>query len=75
MLSDSVEALEPQGSLMRVRGSSGLAADITPVAAVELGLHTGGRVWFVVKAAEIAVYPRTSASSLESYPAPDPSAR
>lgn len=75
VLPDLIEALEPQGSLMRVRGSSGIAADITPVAAVEMGLHTGGRAWFVVKAAEIAVYPRTAASSFEGYPVPDPSAR
>ncbi|MBV9058774.1 MAG: molybdate ABC transporter substrate-binding protein [Pseudonocardiales bacterium] len=42
---------------MRVRGASGLAADITPAAAVELGLHTGAQVWFVVKATEVALYP------------------
>lgn len=41
---------------MRVRGASGLAAGITPAAAVELGLHT--EVWFVVKATEVALYPQ-----------------
>ncbi len=54
---DRVEALEPNGTLVRVRGAAGLAADITPVATVELGLHTGAEVWFVVKATEVAVYP------------------
>jgi molybdate transport system ATP-binding protein len=53
---DRVAALEPNGTLVRVRGAAGLAADITPIAAVELGLHTGAGVWFVVKAAEVAVY-------------------
>ena len=43
---------------MRVRGASGLAAGITPAAAVELGLHTGAQVWFVVKATEVALYPQ-----------------
>jgi molybdate transport system ATP-binding protein len=56
VIQDRVAALEPQGSLVRVRGAAGLAADITPVAAVELGLHSGAGVWFVVKAAEVAVY-------------------
>ncbi len=57
VISDRVEVLEPNGTLVRVRGAAGLAADITPAAAVELGLHTGGEVWFVVKAAEVAIYP------------------
>jgi molybdate transport system ATP-binding protein len=57
VISDRVAALEPNGTLVRVRGAAGLAADITPVAAVELGLHTGAGVWFVLKAAEVAVYP------------------
>ncbi|MGH3700840.1 MAG: sulfate/molybdate ABC transporter ATP-binding protein [Pseudonocardiaceae bacterium] len=56
VISDRVAAVEPNGTLVRVRGAAGLAADITPVAAVELGLHTGAGVWFVVKAAEVAVY-------------------
>lgn len=56
-IQDRVEVLEPNGTLVRVRGTGGLAADITPAAVVELGLHTGAAVWFVVKAAEIAVYP------------------
>ncbi|MDQ4020789.1 MAG: ATP-binding cassette domain-containing protein [Actinomycetota bacterium] len=57
VISDRVAALEPNGTLVRVRGTRGLAADITPAAAVELGLRTGAEVWFVVKAAEVAVYP------------------
>jgi molybdate transport system ATP-binding protein len=58
VIQDRVAGLEPQGALVRVRGAAGLAADTTPVAAVELGLHTGAGVWFVVKATEVAVYPR-----------------
>ncbi|MGQ0717654.1 MAG: sulfate/molybdate ABC transporter ATP-binding protein [Pseudonocardiales bacterium] len=61
VIQDRVEALEPNGTLVRVRGAAGLAADITPVAVVELGLHTGAGVWFVVKAAEVAVYPTHAA--------------
>ncbi|MGH3881983.1 MAG: sulfate/molybdate ABC transporter ATP-binding protein [Pseudonocardiaceae bacterium] len=61
VIQDRVAALEPNGTLVRVRGAAGLAADITPVAAVELGLHTGAGVWFVVKAAEVAVYPTCAA--------------
>jgi molybdate transport system ATP-binding protein len=57
VIQDRVEVVEPNGTLVRVRGAGGLAADITPAAAVELGLHTGAGIWFVVKAAEIAVYP------------------
>ncbi|HEY6422622.1 MAG TPA: ATP-binding cassette domain-containing protein [Pseudonocardiaceae bacterium] len=57
VISGRAAALEPNGTLVRVRGEAGLAADITPVAAVELGLHTGAAVWFVVKAAEVAIYP------------------
>jgi molybdate transport system ATP-binding protein len=58
VIQDRVEVLEPNGTLMRVRGAGGIAADITPAAAVELGLQVGAGIWFVVKAAEIAVYPR-----------------
>ncbi|MBV9139468.1 MAG: ATP-binding cassette domain-containing protein [Pseudonocardiales bacterium] len=55
---DRVAALEPGGTLVRVRGVSGLAAELTPAAAVELGLHPGADVWFFVKAADVAVYPQ-----------------
>ncbi|MGH4009715.1 MAG: sulfate/molybdate ABC transporter ATP-binding protein [Pseudonocardiaceae bacterium] len=57
VIQDRIAALEPNGALVRVRSAAGLAADITPAAAMELGLHTGAGVWFVVKAAEVAVYP------------------
>jgi molybdate transport system ATP-binding protein len=59
VIHDRVEGIEPNGSLVRVRGASGLAADITPAAAVELGLHAGASVWFVIKATEVNVYPVT----------------
>ena len=58
VIHDRVEVVEPNGTLVRIRGVGGLAADITPAAAIELGLHTGAGVWFVIKAAEIAIYPR-----------------
>ncbi|MGH3964898.1 MAG: sulfate/molybdate ABC transporter ATP-binding protein [Pseudonocardiaceae bacterium] len=61
VIQDRVAALEPNGTLVRVRGAAGLAADITPAAAVELGLYPGAGVWFVVKAAEVAVYPTCAA--------------
>jgi molybdate transport system ATP-binding protein len=57
VIQDRVTVLEPNGSFVRARGAGGLAADITPVAAVELGLHTDAQVWFVVKATEVAIYP------------------
>jgi molybdate transport system ATP-binding protein len=66
VIEDRVAALEPNGTLVRVRGAGGLAADITPAAAVELGLQTGAGVWFVVKAAEVAVYPMNDSLSLLS---------
>lgn len=61
VLRDSVDVLEPQGALVRVRGVTGLAADVTPGAAAELGLHHGTAVWFAVKAAEVAVHPSHAA--------------
>jgi molybdate transport system ATP-binding protein len=68
---DRIVALEPQGSLVRARGATGIAADVTPGSAAELGLHPGAEVWFVVKAAEVAVYP-THAPDPASAPAPAP---
>lgn len=62
VIRDSVDVLEPQGALLRVRGATGLAADVTPGAVAELGLHPGTAVWFAVKAAEVAVYPRHTAA-------------
>ncbi len=52
----TVTELEPHGDQIRVR-AGGLAADITPAAAADLGLVPGIRVFFVVKAAAVAVYP------------------
>ncbi|MGQ0773567.1 MAG: sulfate/molybdate ABC transporter ATP-binding protein [Pseudonocardiales bacterium] len=57
VIRDSVVALEPQGALVRVRGATGLAADVTPGSVVELGLRPDSAVWFVVKATEVAVHP------------------
>ncbi|MGH3978950.1 MAG: sulfate/molybdate ABC transporter ATP-binding protein [Pseudonocardiaceae bacterium] len=56
-VADRVTGLEPQGDLVRVRSAGGLAADVTPPAVAELGLHPGMDVWFVVKATEVAVHP------------------
>jgi molybdate transport system ATP-binding protein len=38
-------------------GAPGLAAEITVEAAADLQLTPGERVWFVVKALEVALYP------------------
>ena len=51
-----VTELAPQGSHIRVR-ASGLAADVSPAAIAELGLEPGTEVFFVVKAAEVVLYP------------------
>jgi molybdate transport system ATP-binding protein len=63
-----VTAVEPRGALVRVRArvdarpSAGeaagpvLAADTTAASAAELDLVPGARVWFAVKAAEVAVH-------------------
>lgn len=61
-----VASVEPRGELVRVRtveigGGAGLIADLTPVSAAELNLVAGVRVYFAVKAVEVAVHPaRTS---------------
>ena len=52
----TVTELEPQGGHIRVR-ASGLAADVSAAAIVELGLEPGAEVFFVVKAAEVVLYP------------------
>ena len=54
---DRVTALEPNGTLVRVCGTGRPATDITPAGTVELELRTGAEVWFVVKAAEVTIYP------------------
>ncbi len=51
-----VDALEPHGGHIRVRAGL-LAADISPAATAELGLTPGSEVFFVVKAAEVVLYP------------------
>jgi molybdate transport system ATP-binding protein len=59
----TVAELDIRGSAVVVRGSEqpggapGLAAEITVDAAAELQLTPGERVWFVVKALEVALYP------------------
>ncbi|MGH4026177.1 MAG: sulfate/molybdate ABC transporter ATP-binding protein [Pseudonocardiaceae bacterium] len=66
VIRDSVDVLEPQGALVRVRGVTGLAADVIPGSVAELGLHPGTAVWFVVDATEVAVYPSNDAESADS---------
>ncbi|MGV9801262.1 sulfate/molybdate ABC transporter ATP-binding protein [Mycobacterium sp. NPDC003449] len=59
----TVAELDSRGPGIRVRadeqpdGAPGLAADITVEAAAELGLAPGERVYFSVKAREVAVHP------------------
>ena len=48
--------LEPHGDQIRVRAGR-LSADITPAASADLGLLPGMSVYFVIKAAAIAIYP------------------
>jgi molybdate transport system ATP-binding protein len=52
----TVTDLEPHGDQIRVR-AGGMSADITPSASAELGLAPGMTVYFVIKAAAVAVYP------------------
>ncbi|HLS13466.1 MAG TPA: ABC transporter ATP-binding protein [Beutenbergiaceae bacterium] len=56
-----VAGIEQQGELVRVRGrtTSGLtlAADVTAPAVASLGLVVGDEVTFVIKAAEVSIYP------------------
>ncbi|MEE3064432.1 MAG: sulfate/molybdate ABC transporter ATP-binding protein [Actinomycetota bacterium] len=59
----TVSALDSRGPAVVVRGEEqpdgapGLAAEITGEAAAELRLAPGDRVWFSVKALEVALYP------------------
>lgn len=53
----TVDALEPQGDLVRVRAGA-LSALVTPQAVAELDLEPGVPAVFVVKAVEVEVYPR-----------------
>jgi molybdate transport system ATP-binding protein len=52
----TVTELEQHGDQIRVRGG-GMSADITPAASADLGLAPGMTVYFVIKAAAVAVYP------------------
>lgn len=51
-----VSDLEPRGDQVRVHAGE-LSADITPAAAAELDVVPGAEVLFVVKAAEVDIYP------------------
>ncbi len=53
----TLTSVEPHSGHLRVRGG-GLSADVTPRAVAELGLATGVRAVFVVKATEVTVYAR-----------------
>ncbi|MEU6811398.1 ABC transporter ATP-binding protein [Streptomyces sp. NPDC046831] len=54
-----VAGLETHGDQIRadLTGELRLAADLTAVAAAELGLHPGARVWATVKATQTHAYP------------------
>lgn len=52
----TVEQVEPQAGSIRVRAGE-MSADISAAAMAELDLAPGSRVFFVVKAAEVALYP------------------
>jgi len=52
----TITDLEPHGDQIRVRAGD-LSADVTPAASADLGLAPGVRVYFVVKAAAVSVYP------------------
>lgn len=52
----TVTDLEQHGDQIRVR-ADGMSADITPAASADLGLAPGMTVFFVIKAAAVAVYP------------------
>jgi molybdate transport system ATP-binding protein len=53
----TVTELVPHGGLVTVR-AGWLAAEVTPAAVSDLSLAPGERVHFVVKAAEVSIYPR-----------------
>lgn len=52
----TVTDLEPHGDQIRVRAGE-LSADITPSASADLGLVPGMTVYFIIKAAAVAIYP------------------
>jgi len=60
-----VAAVEPHGDVVRLRAGAppggpswvdGLAADVTPAAVAELAAEPGSRLWFAVKATEVAIH-------------------
>ncbi|HHU39883.1 MAG TPA: ABC transporter ATP-binding protein [Propionibacterium sp.] len=58
----TVTGVEPRGALVRLSAELGdgspVAADLTLAASVDEGLVPGCPVWLVVKAAQVALYPR-----------------
>jgi molybdate transport system ATP-binding protein len=52
----TITDLEPHGDQIRVRAGE-LCADITPAASADLALAPGVRVYFVIKAAAVTIYP------------------
>ncbi|WP_416309514.1 TOBE domain-containing protein [Saccharopolyspora sp. NFXS83] len=64
-----INALEPRGDVVRLRAETRtpdpvvLAADVTPAAVADLGMSAGDDVFFVVKAAEVAIHPVSGGSS------------
>nr|WP_221316867.1 ATP-binding cassette domain-containing protein [Saccharopolyspora gloriosae] len=64
-----IDALEPRGDVVRLRAETRtpdpvvLAADVTPAAVADLGMSAGDDVFFVVKAAEVAIHPVSGGSS------------
>jgi len=57
----TVSGIEHRGALLaisgQVPGGPRLRADVTPAAVAAMGITAGDRVYFVVKAAEVAIYP------------------
>jgi molybdate transport system ATP-binding protein len=59
----TVAELDALGGVIRLRagsqpdGAPGLAADITPEAAADLRISPGTRLWFTVKAQQVAIHP------------------
>ena len=55
----TISELEPHGDRIRVRAGEGgqLSADITPEASADLGLVPGLKVYFVIKAGAVSIYP------------------
>jgi molybdate transport system ATP-binding protein len=52
----TITDLEPHGDQIRVRAGE-LSADVTPAASADLGLAPGMKVFFVIKAGAVSVYP------------------